>query len=634
MTFERRDFAERNFVCTIWWVALALLVSGTGARQAMAKPLFEDVASSLGVDFVHQNGMTGKLYFAEMAGSGVALFDADGDGDLDLYVVEGGPLEAAPAGTRRPSDRLYRNDLPSHGDDGRHRFVDVTVSAGLAGANGYGMGVAAGDADNDGRIDLYVTNLGANQLWHNTSSDGGITFEEVAAAAGVDDPRWSVPALFFDYDADGVLDLYVGNYVDFRLATHKTCSGPGAAPDYCGPASYGAEPGRLFRGLGPSTGDTGVPRFEDVTARAGLRELNPSLGAVVDDFDGDGWLDLYVANDGVANRLYLNQGDGRFLDDALLTGTAVNQTGVPEASMGVVAGDIDGNGSPDLFMTHLALETNTLYLNDGQGLFDDRSRESGLGNASWRFTGFGTALGDFDVDGHLDLFVANGAVTIIDAQRLAGVEHPLAQTDLFFRGQGGGRFVDATEVAGPALSVARVSRGLAQGDIDNDGDPDLVMANNKGPVVIIRNTTDPAADRWLGLRLVTADGTRDALGSRAVVRLEGAPDLWRRVSVDGSYASASDARILVGWPKPVGESPIEVEVRWPSGGRETFSGLRTGRYQTLRQGRGRAVDSSKAAPGRAQGKTGDQSGAARDETTSDGATRVGSELPDLGGRRR
>jgi len=553
------------------------------------RPLFEPAAARLGLDFVHRNGMTGKLYFAEMAGSGAALFDADGDGDLDLYLVQGGPLESQPAGTARPCDRLYRNDLePGANGSAQHRFVDITAEAGLAGAAGYGMGVAAGDVDNDGRIDLYVTNLGANQLWRNVSEGDSIAFVEVTAGSGTDDPRWSVPAVFADFDGDGRLDLFVGNYVDFRLATHKTCSGPGAAPDYCGPSSYRPEPDRLFLGRGRDA--SGQIRFQEITEAAGLRAPGAALGAVADDFDGDGKLDLYVANDGMANRLYRNQGPGeglavRFVDDALITGTAVNRAGRPEASMGVVAGDVNGDGSPDLFMTHLERETNTLYINEGDGLFRDRSRDSGLGNASWRFTGFGTALIDADVDGQLDLFIANGAVTLIEAQRAAGIAHPLRQSELFFRGLGEGRFEDATAAAGPALGRMRVSRGVAAGDIDNDGDPDLVITANGGPVALLLSTADPGPAQWLGLRLVVADGSRDALGALVGVLRQGAPTLWRRVGTGGSYASSNDPRVLVG----LGSAPLAgVEVRWPSGRRERFDAVASGRYQTLREGRGEA----------------------------------------------
>lgn len=590
------------------------------------QPIFADQTASLGVDFVHQNGMTGKLYFAEMAGSGSALFDADGDGDLDLYLVQGGPLERAPssrpsgerqAAARPPSDRLYRNDLYQDAEGvTRARFVDVTAEAGLGEATGYGMGVAAGDFDNDGRIDLFLTNLGSNQLWRNVSTPDGLAFEDVTDGSGTEDPRWSVPALFADFDADGWLDLFIGNYVDFRLATHKTCSGPGGAADYCGPSSYRSEPDRLLRGLGP--GADGRPRFEDVSVAAGLREPGAALGAVADDFDGDGHLDLYVTNDGMANRLYLNQppasgGDAtdsapgdtglRFFDDALLTGTAVNEAGQPEASMGVVAGDMDGDGSPDLFMTHLAHETNTLYLNDGSGLFHDRSRESGLGHPSWRFTGFGTALIDADLDGVRDLFVANGAVTLIEAQRTAGDPHPLKQSELFFRGLEGGQFVDATAAAGPALAIPTVSRGTSAGDLDNDGDPDLVVSINGGPPLVLVNQTDPPPKTWLGLRLVTADGKRDALGARVGVVYRGLPGrvgkeaetgvLWRRVRVDGSYGSSNDPRVLVGLGEKLGIGGVEVtrvDVRWPDGTEERFSDVEPGRYQTLRQGAGEAAE--------------------------------------------
>ena len=546
--------------------------------------LFREVAASVGLDFVHFNGMTGKLYFPETMGAGAALFDYDDDGDLDVYLVQGAFLDpgATMDDALRPvagplRGRLYRNDLRIHPDGRRElRFTDVTEESGIREA-GYGMGVAAGDVDNDGWTDLYVTNLGPNRLWHN---DGDGTFTDVTERAGVDDPRWSVPAVFFDYDRDGWLDLYVGNYVEFTAASHKLCRTLTGTPDYCGPATYRAETDRLFRNRGDGT-------FEDVSATSGIRgPSGAALGAAAADLDGDGLPDLYVANDGMPNRMWINRGDGTFEDRALFAGTAVNRDGEPEASMGVAVGDLDGDGDEDLALTHLTLETNTVYLNDGAGLFDDASAATGLGPPSVAWTGFGAAWLDFDSDGLLDLAAVDGAVRFPPDPAAArpGDDWPLGQPNQLFRNLGGGRFAEVSERAGPGFTAREVSRGLAVGDVDQDGDPDLVVTNASGPVRLLLAEAARGA-HWLGLRLV-GPGGRDALGARVAVERPGRPTLWRRADSGGSYASASDPRVLVG----LGADPAvgRVVVTWPDGRREAWQ-VEADRYHTLRQGGGRSL---------------------------------------------
>jgi hypothetical protein len=586
--------------------ALSLLAGGVAAPAASAAPagaeLFVDRAAEVGIDFVHFNGMSGELYFVEMAGGGAALFDYDRDGDLDVYLVQGtmlGDGKTLAEATFEPAhplplvDRLYRNDLEVRPDGTRSlKFTDVTAESGIV-SGGYGMGVAVGDYDNDGWPDLYVTNFGPNQMWRN---DGDGTFSDVTDATGTDDPRWSVPAVFFDYDADGWLDLYVGNYVDYRIATHKTCNTVAGLADYCGPRSYAPVPGRLFHNRG--RGEGGVT-FEDVTAREGIAaEFGPALGATASDFDGDGRIDLYVANDGSANQLWLNRpgadGRARFVNEALLAGCAVNEAGQPEASMGVIAGDFSGDGSPDLFMTHLARETNTLYVNDGSGLFEDRSQESGLGPPSWEGTGFGTALIDYDNDGWIDLFVANGAVTLIQEQVRSGEVYALKQRNQLYRNLGAGRFEEVpAATAGEELERMEVSRGVALGDVDNDGDSDLLLANNAGPARLLVNQV--GQDRpWLGLRLVGGEPPRDQLGARATLYRQGAPPLVREARTDGSFASAGDPRVLFGLGRPAGGAAAghgveKVRVRWPSGRVEEWTGLPTGAYTTLREGTGEPI---------------------------------------------
>ena len=524
--------------------ALAVAAIGGSVVAEDPEPVFVDRAVELGVDFTHFNGMTGELYFAEHMGSGVALFDIDGDGDLDLYLGQGHRL--APPGEAGADgadpvlrDRLFRNDL----DSGELRFTDITDESGLD-ARGYAMGVAVGDIDNDGDPDLYILNLGANELWRNDSGQDGPRLTNITAGSNSGDPRWSAAASFFDFDADGLLDLFVGNYVEFRVAIHKQCASAEGVLDYCGPKAYQAEANRVLRNLGNGA-------FEDWTSRLGLSNLKrPTLGVVASDFDGDGFTDIYVANDQHANALLLNQAGAGFIDDAAMAGAAVDSSGQPQASMGVLAEDFNGDGLVDLFMTHLHRETNTLYVNLGDGLWDDATRSSGLGRPSFAYTGFGAAVLDYDRDGELDIAVANGAVKRIDEQYRAGEPLPLRQRNQLFRGLGHGRFAEAPDFENAA--VAEVSRALAAGDLDNDGDRDLVIANNNGPVRILLNRDRPEPERWAGvdLRLPGADDAapgRRALGAWVgAQRADGGADrFWRRFHTDGSYAAANDPRVVV-----------------------------------------------------------------------------------------
>ena len=398
----------------------------------------------------------------------------------------------------------------------------------------------------------------------------------MTAEAGTGDGRWSVPCAFLDYDRDGWLDLYVGNYVDHRVASNKRCYTDAGYLDYCGPKAYEGEPDRLFRNRGDGT-------FEDVTRRSGLGvSFGPALGAVPADFDGDGWIDLYVANDGAANQLWLNRGDGTFDDGALLAGCAVNRDGAPEASMGVDAGDFDNDGDEDLFVSHLFKETNTVYVNDGSGVFEDATVRTGLGTPSWGFTGFGAGWLDFDNDGWLDVLVVNGAVVLIDELVQQGDPYPLHQENQLFRNTAQGGFEDVSARAGPAFRISEVSRGAAFGDVDNDGDTDVLIVNNAGPARLLINRS--GQDRhWIGLRLLTREG-RDALGAWVGVFPGDGSSRWRRVRVAGSYGSSNDPRVLVGLGD-VAEVD-RVEIRWPDGSVERRGGVPVDAYTTIRQGAG------------------------------------------------
>ncbi len=548
---------------------------------AAAPALFIDATAEAGLDFVHHNGMFGGYHMAVLMGPGAALFDAHGDGDLDAYLVQGTDL--APGSTPSRSDRLFRNDTVPEGPP---RFTDVTSVSGELGT-GYGMGVAAADYDADGDVDLYVTNFGPNQLLRNRG-DG--TFEDVTAAAGAGDERWSVPAVFFDFDGDGRLDLYVGNYLVYEHATDgRVCVNPSGGDEYCGASLFPGDADRLLRNLGDGT-------FEDVTEAAGLVVAEPgrALGAVAADLDADGDVDLYVGNDAGANQLWRNLGGpaGRvtFVDDALLSGTALNGAGKTEATMGIGVADYDRDGDADLFLAHLVVETHTLYRNRGDGLFEDATAAAGLAGPSRLHTGFGTAFLDFDGDGWLDLFVANGAVQSIASLVTRGDPFPFHETNQLLRNLGADdsgavRYQDVSDEAGDVFTLSASSRGTAVGDIDGDGDTDLLVANNAGSVRLLRNPADPG-DHWVGLRPVTGgDVVRDALGADVTLVLAGGGSRHGRVATDGSYASASDPRLV--FALGAEERVTAVRVRWADGSVEEFPAVERGRTSTLRQGDGR-----------------------------------------------
>jgi hypothetical protein len=567
--------------------AAALITTGCGqprpapAAAPEASAWFTDRAAEAGLDFQHINGMSGRLYMTEILAPGVALFDMDNDGDLDVYVPQGYALGGAQTTSR---GHLYRNDLalgkPLH-------FTDITGASGIVAA-GYGMGVATGDFDNDGFVDLYLTNFGTNQLFHN---NGNGTFTDVTKSSGTGMSGWSVAATFFDYDRDGWLDLYVGSYLQYSTEASTKCFGPSGAIDYCTPNTYKPLPGRLFHNNRDGT-------FTDVTARSRIAsEFGPALGVTAADFNGDGWIDLYVANDSQPNQLWINQRDGTFKNTALAAGVALTAEGKAEASMGVDAGDFDNDGDEDIAVTEQTGEGHNLYVNDGHGAFEDQSARSGLASASLGFTGFGAAWFDFDNDGWLDLLTVNGAVQTIQALAQAHDPFPLHQRKQLFRNLGNGRFQEVSAQAGTVFELSEVGRGAAFGDIDNDGDTDAVVANNNGPLRLLINNVGNKK-HWLGLRLVggpigsgrlqPADrppegrryrGLRDMVGARVEIIRKNQPTLWRRVHADGSYASANDPRVLVG----LGDSTERpnVHVHWPDGSVSESLDVPIDRYVTI-----------------------------------------------------
>jgi enediyne biosynthesis protein E4 len=564
---------------------------------------FVDRTEQSGLTFTHFNGMTGDFHYPEVMPPGVALLDYDSDGDLDVFVVQGEmfsgkPIESALVAPKSPlSSRLFRNDVGPVLSDGPAgptgpalRFTDVTEASRLD-VRGYGMGAATGDFNNDGCVDLYVTKLGPNQLLRN-NCDG--TFTDVTAASRTADPGWSVSAAFVDIDRDGWLDLFVGQYLDYSIAANVVCYSLSGQRDYCPPNVYRARPSHLFRNNRDGT-------FSDVTVAAGMSaEFGPALGVATADFNRDGWIDIYVANDGAANQLWINQRDGRFTNTALLAGAAVSAEGRLKASMGVDAGDFDEDGDEDVFVGELTGQGADLYVNDGSGVFVEGSAHAGLRLRTLPFTAFGAAWLDADNDGRLDLAIANGAVTHTAEALAANERFRLQQRRQIFRNIGAGRFEEITSRAGSAFTTEEVGRGAAFGDLDNDGDTDIVVANDNGPVRVLINEIG-SRSQWVGFRLLTMAGPRgpalpaapgrtgpavrgrDALGARVAIVRDSGAILWRRARADGSYGSASDPRVLVGLGSTAARS-VKVQVFWPSGRVEEWSDLPSGRYVTLAEG--------------------------------------------------
>ncbi len=538
---------------------------GAPPEAGRAEP-FVDRAAELGVDFRHESGAAGRLWMPETTGSGVGLIDYDLDGDLDLYLVQGGWLDERTGG---PSDRLYQNQLV---ESGRLAFRDVTEEAGLLyprdGERGYGQGVAVGDFDRDGDSDLFVTAFGPDRLLRNA----GGRFEEVAAQ-GWDDPGWSTSAAFADLDRDGWPELFVARYLDYSLGSHKGCYALQGTPDYCKVASYGALPDRLFRNR------SGVLQ----AARATELRAAPAygLGILASDLDADGWIDVYVANDQAANHLWLNSGGDRLREDARFAGVAVNAAGMAEGSMGVALSDFDADGRLDLLMTHLRGESHTLYRGLGKGLFEDWTRHTRLPAATLPATGFGIAAIDFDADGWVDVAVANGAVHLDPSRRTDSSALPLAEVDHLLRNRGG-RF-EAVSCA--AFDRLTVGRGVAAGDLDDDGDPDLVLNDAEGPARLLINTGGPERD-WIGLSLRAADGRDPGDGATVTLRDAAGSPLGTRVRMrGGSYLSANDPRVLFGLGDQAG--PLTATVHWTDGGVESFGPLEVRSYHRLQRGGGR-----------------------------------------------
>jgi len=526
---------------------------------ALDPPWFEEVSQRAGVDFTHRSGHRDRFLLPEIMGGGAALFDMDGDGDLDLYLVQSGTLldRAASAG----GNRLFRN----RGDG---RFDDVTAESGAAG-RGYGMGVAAGDFDNDGAVDLYVTNFGPNVLLKN---DGRGHFSDVTAKAGVANSGWSTSAAFLDYDGDGWLDLFVTRYLDWRPSAEIECFSLSGVPDYCSPRTYDLPTSStLYHNNRDGT-------FTDVSERAGLHQaVGNGLGVVAGDFNGDGRVDIFVANDGTPNHLWLNQGGGQFREAALLTGCAVDEDGRPKAGMGVHAADVDDDGRLDVLVVNLDGESDSFYRNHG-AFFGDETAAVGLRTASRPFTRFGMALADFDNDGYLDLYEANGRV---GRQSEMFSDDPYAEPNLLFRGGAGPRFDEAKPRGGTRAPLVATSRGAAFGDIDNDGGLDIVVVNRDARPYLLHNVVS-GRGHWLMFRVVDAHG-RDALGAELTMMV-GSRSIRRDVRAAYSYLASNDPRVHVGLGHEAGVRGVAV--RWPDGAHERFGDFAGDKIVVLRRGGG------------------------------------------------
>ncbi len=536
--------------------------AGAGPAAAVASPWFSDIATAAGLVFMHRSGHVGAAYrLPEIMGGGAALVDVDGDGDLDALLVQSGSLDGADAG---PRHALFRND-------GRGQFVDVTAGSGVA-VPGYGMGVAAGDYDADGDVDLYLTNLGANVLLQN---DGAGHFADVTARAGVAGSGWSTSAAFFDADADGDLDLFATRYLAWEPSRERQCFSLTGVVDYCSPKNYDAPTSDVF------FRNTGNGVFTDESAKAGFTAARGNgLGVLADDVNGDGRLDLFVANDGTPNHLWINAGDGRFTESALSWGVAIDQDGAPKAGMGVHAADVDADGDNDLLVMNLDTESDSYFRNDG-AFFVDATTMVGLRVASRRFTRFGMALMDFDNDGRLDLYEANGRVGL---QSETFAADPYAEPNLLFRGVPGPRFEAVSPRGGTAASLVATSRAAAFGDIDNDGGVDVLVANRNGSPYLLRNVA-PSRGHWAQFHVRTRTNS-DALG--AVVTIRAGARTWRRdVRSAFSYLAANDARVHVG----LGDATKvdAVDVRWADGVRERFGPFDADQIVTLRRGGGAPV---------------------------------------------
>jgi enediyne biosynthesis protein E4 len=552
---------HRRIAFSLTLIAFAALLIGNGPAagsfqgKAAARPSgpiqFADVTAQAGIHFKHNSGAFGKKFLPETMGGGVCVLDYDNDGWQDILFVNsmGWPGHSGKASL----PALYHNN-----HDGT--FTDVTAKAGLA-QELYGLGCAVADYDNDGHPDIYITAAGKNHLFHN---QGNGTFVDVTEKAGVADPGFSTGAVWFDYDDDGKLDLFVAHYVDWSIQNDRYCSLDGKNKSYCTPQSYKGQSSTLFHNKG-----NGV--FENVTRHAGLYDpKSKSLGIALLDYDNDGWLDMFVANDTEPNKLYRNNHDGTFTDVGLPAGVAYSESGTARAGMGTDAGDYDNSGQQSLIIGNFTNESMALYHSDGSGLFTDKAPASGIGKTSVRSLTFAAFFFDYDLDGKLDIFAANGHVS--DDISVVQPTVKYAQPPHLFHNQGQGKFEDVSTKLGAALQQPVVGRGAAYLDFDNDGDLDLLVTANNGAVRLLRNDYGNQND-MLRVKLVGVRSNRDGIGAKVYAKPNNGPRQFAMVKTGSSYLSQSELPVVFGLGKPEPGKTVNLEVLWPSGQKTSLTAL-------------------------------------------------------------
>ena len=546
-------------------VKLAAVVIGaaflsTGAGAAPGDIVFKDITAAAGIKFSHNSGRAGKKFLPETLGSGGAFFDADGDGWQDIVLVNS--KDWAPRG-RKSLNALYRNN-------GNGTFTSITTGSGLD-VEMYGMGVAAGDYDNDGRDDLYITALEGDRLFHN---EGKGKFRDVTNLSGISNANFGTSAAFLDYDKDGRLDLFVANYVQWNVKGDLWCSLDGSSKSYCTPESYKGTSSKLYRGLGQG-------KFEDVSQKAGVGEpTSKSLGITVLDYNMDGWPDMFVANDTQPNKLYRNNKNGTFSEVGMSAGIAYSEDGVARGAMGVDSADYDRSGRPHLLVGNFSNQMLGLYHNEGTGLFVDEAPRSTVGRASLLFLAFGVFFFDYDLDGYQDILAANGHIE----EEIGRVQPKVQfkQPPLLFRNQGQRKFENASNAVGAEFTRPIVARGAAYADIDRDGDLDVLFTSNHGPAYLFRNDGGNK-NNFLNVRLKGVKSNKNGIG--AVVRIQSASGKqWSVVRSGSSYCSQSDMALTFGLAKDPAVTAIEVE--WPSGAKETINNVPANQFLTIEEGRG------------------------------------------------
>ena len=524
--------------------------------------VFLDQAMENGLIFNHDHGGTGQRYYIETIGPGVCLLDFDNDEDLDIYFCQGARLSGRNKDINL-ENKLFRNELGY--------WTDVTSIAGV-GDSSYSFGCACGDVDNDGDTDLYISNYGKDIFYRN-NGDG--TFKDMTDQIGMNNTQWGSSIAFFDMDLDGLLDIYITNYVEYSLDNNPWCGDRrNNLRDYCKPDWFTGVYDNLFHNMGNW-------RFKDVSIESGIsNSKGKGLGVIPADFDNDGDFDLYVANDGVMNHYFVNNGKGFFEENAMFRGVGFNEKGLAEAGMGVDVGDVNGDGWQDIFVTNFSGESNTVYTNNQKGFFSDVTHFSGLTQPSWNFVGFGTKLLDLNYDGWLDIFVVNGHVTA--NINVIYKDHTHAQRKQLFLNNQNGIFLEIAEDKIGDAKIPSVGRGAAFGDLDNDGDLDVVVANNNGPANLLVRRGSPSKN-WIGLKLIGIKSNKDAIGSRVVISTDNHVQV-RYVNSAGSYLSSNDKRILFGLDNF--STADKIIVYWPSGVRDEYTDLKTNQYYQVTEGGG------------------------------------------------